>query len=145
MGTRTAGDFGKFSGLSGNVSEVKALGNALDVNASAKSVVDAALGVVGVAVPVVGAIVLSSKVAYSIYKGVKAYKETGSVGEGMKTAGFGIAKTAISDVLMPKAVSSVVGAIAPAMIGPILPKNKAEASEDLKIIKAAGTAAGEML
>lgn len=128
-----------------NNAKSKKLKGALEQQESAAKIVDAALGVIGVSVPAVGALVLAGKVGYSLYKGVKEYKQTGSIRKGLKAAGIGIAKNVVKDFAMPKAVTSAVGLIAPAALKHLLPKDKKTATADMKIIKTAASVAGGVI
>lgn len=142
MGTRTKGDYGKFSRVSMHQAEARELRGALERHEPAAKIVDAALGVIGVSVPAVGALVLAGKVGYSLYKGVKEYKQTGSITKGLKAAGIGIAKNVVTDLVMPKAVTSAVGLIAPVALKNMLPKDKKTAAAEMKIIETAASVAG---
>lgn len=145
MGTRTKGDYGKFSRVSMNQAEARELRGAFERHEPATKIVDAALGVIGVSVPAVGALVLAGKVGYSLYKGIKEYKNTGSIIEGLKVTGIGVAKNVMTDLLMPKAVTSAVGIIAPATLKYLLPKDKKMAAADMKIIETAASVAGGVI
>jgi hypothetical protein len=48
----------------------------------------------------------------------------------------------MTDLVMPKAITSAVGLIAPATLKYLLPKNKEKASADVRIIETAASVAG---
>ena len=142
MGTRTAGDFKKYSKIRKNSPKIKKLEDVLIKNESAKMVVNEVIGILSVSHPL-GAIVLSAQVAYALYEGLKEYYKTENVSASIKRSGEDFTKIFFNN-FMPPTISNVVGILAPVILKK-LDLNKTEANEVTKIIKNAGTAAGEIL
>ena len=145
MGTRTKGEFQKFAKVNANKEEAKILKKYLQSYEIPKNVVDALSGFFLVSNPYLELLETATKVAFPIYEGVKEYKETGNIQKTILETGKNIALNDLTDIIMPKAISSIIRIIVPPVVEKSLPRDRISAANRTKIIENAATVAGGLL
>lgn len=139
MGTRTQGNAGNYKGKKETSREVRALRDGLDAHLDAKTLVKMAVKTLSASNPYIGGLVLGAELAYSAYKGLKTYRETGDLKQAMLSSGIETAKTLVGDVLLPGGIRTASNLIVPGLIEKFAGKevDPEKIREDTKIIKSA--------
>lgn len=139
VGTRSQGNAGSYSGKRETSKEVSALKQALDAHKDARTLAKMAIKTLAISSPMIAGVVLGSELAYSAYKGLKTYKETGDLKQALTSAGINAAKTLVGDVMLPIGIKTASDFIVPGLVAKFAGKeaNSEKIREDTKIIKSA--------
>lgn len=116
MGTRSRGDAGVYSGKRETAKEVSALGQGLKEHLGVNALARLAIGTIAASNPMIGGITLGAEIAYSAYKGLSIYKETGDIKKSLSAAGIEAAKTLAEDMTIKIGLRTASDFIVPGLI-----------------------------
>ncbi|MHB1439806.1 MAG: hypothetical protein ACYCSO_02205 [Cuniculiplasma sp.] len=139
MGTRSQGNAGNYLGRRDTSKEISALRKAIDAHLDAKTLANMAIKTLAISNPFVGEVVLGAKLAYSAYKGLKTYRETGDLKQALLSAGVETTKTFAEEFLLPGSIKTASNLIVPGLVVKFAGNgaNQVKIRDDTKIIKSA--------